>query len=485
QQADHACSTAKSMASNLPRNGDLTQTELVLRSATETELGPMGLSLIEPTAGALPHNGDMLPAERRLAESLFQRSDGAKVIVATPTLAQGMNLPAQMAILAGDVRSDAKGRTDLKQHELLNAAGRAGRAGHLANGLVLLIPEPVVGFSALGLASAQSLEKLRSILPPNDQCVRIDDPLADLLDRIQAGAHAEPDVRYFMSRIRAGEPAEVANDVAVSLVQRSLAAFQARARHDEEVFAEKVVVLQLALAAEVESFDADAIRISAFTGMSAAALQAVSARLERELDNLPSTIAGWCDWLVDFLSTDPDAFVALLMNDADVINTITRGKKAGGPTAPEEFARLKAGLRAWVEGRPFDEIEIALGGPPGIASTCKRARDLTLKLANRRFSMIAAALAELAKLRLAAVGRQSENPAVLEIFAIAMRRGFDSAEKVAFAHRNPTIRTRVSLHRAFEKRMGAFTPLLGHSFRDVLSQVDLRMAFGAGDSDGA
>ncbi len=484
QQADYACKAAHLMAEALPANPELTPTERTLHAEIEIELGPTGVSLINPSSGALPHNGDMLPAERRLAESLYQRPNGAKVIVATPTLAQGMNLPAQVAILAGDVRSDEKKRIDLKQHELLNAAGRAGRAGHLANGTVLLIPEPVVGFDAAGHASAQALGKLRSILPANDQCVRIDDPLADILDRIQAGMGADTDVRYFMSRIRAGEPEDTANEVAVSMVRRSLAAFQARARAEDEVFAEKVVVLQLALAAEVEAFDADAMRISAFTGMSASAIQAAGARLEHDLDGLPSTIVGWCDWLVDFLAEDVESRMALLQKDADVVNAVTRGKKAGGPTTAPEFARLKAGLRAWVEGRPFDEIEIALGLAPDSVRTCGRTRDLTLKLANRRFAMIAAALAELAKAKLTAVGREPEHPAVLEIFAIAMRRGFDSPEKVAFAHRNAGIRTRVGLHRAYAERLGAVAPLPGASFREVLNYVDAVTAFSAVDTDG-
>lgn len=71
------------------------------------------------------------------------------MIVATPTLAQGLNLPAHLAILAGDKRAGENpgDREDLEAHELLNAAARAGRAGHLANGIVILIPEPLIKFT--------------------------------------------------------------------------------------------------------------------------------------------------------------------------------------------------------------------------------------------------------------------------------------------------------------------------------------------------
>jgi hypothetical protein len=441
----------------------------------------MGKSLVDASASALPHNGDMLSAERRLAELLYQRPEGAKVIVATPTLAQGMNLPAQVAILAGNKRHDDLGRAELQQHELLNAAGRAGRAGHLANGTVLLIPEPVVGFDARGRASDDAVSKLRSILPENDQCVRIEDPLAWLLDQIQIGTLENTEVRYVLSRLRAGEPAEFASSAAITMVQKSLAAFQAHARGEDQNFAMKTVALQAALAAEVETVDADVTRISAFTGLSTTGMQAAAARLERDLDVIPTTIVGWSEWLIDFLAEDVEARVALLEKDTDLINAVARGRKAGGMTKPAEFDRLKAGLRSWIEGKPFDEIEVALGVDLLKVGTCNRARDLVLKLANRRFYIIAAAIAELAKVKLVAVGREAANPAVLEILAVAVRRGFDTPEKAAFAHLNPSIRTRVGLHRAFGKQLGIVEPMLGRPFRDVLSHIETRLLFASVD----
>ena len=73
----------------------------------------------------------MLRLERDLAERMFKRANGAKVIVATPTLAQGLNLPAHLAILAGDKRADAdqKGREDLERtRSSTPPQGRGGRA---------------------------------------------------------------------------------------------------------------------------------------------------------------------------------------------------------------------------------------------------------------------------------------------------------------------------------------------------------------------
>ena len=146
QQADYAPTNAKRIAAELQASTDLTPTEEVLWATVRAELGGAEYRTRTARSRRIAHNGDMISQERRLVKSLFKRSNGASVIVATPTLAQGMNLPAQLAILAGDKRQDKAGRTSLEAHEIINAAGRAGRAGHLANGIVLLIPDPVAGF---------------------------------------------------------------------------------------------------------------------------------------------------------------------------------------------------------------------------------------------------------------------------------------------------------------------------------------------------
>lgn len=431
--------------------------------------------MVEPKAGAIPHNGDMLAPERRLAESLFQRTDGAKVIVATPTLAQGMNLPAQVAILAGNVRNVDKKRQDLKQHELLNAAGRAGRAGHLANGVVLLVPEPVVGFTAAKISDG-AFKALKSVLPANDQCVQIDDPMTSLLDEIQSDKPPSIELRYFLSRLKAGEPDDTAVDAAVEMVRNSLAGFRARLRGED--FDLKLGALRTALVAEADEVSLDVARVAAFTGLSAAGLQAVSVVLDAQIAALPSTVTAWCDWLVDLVAADPTTFMALFAQDGDIVKAVCRGSKSDPALSPAEFARLKAGLKSWVTGQAFDQIEVALGVAPGAVDACPRARDLVLKLANRRLYLIAAAIAELAKEKLAAVNLAAVNPAVLEILPIAVRRGWDTPEKAAFAHRHPAIRGRVAAHRAFEARLGAMVPTVGRTFSEVLTHLDAHLAFG-------
>ncbi len=146
-QPNHTVSTAKKINEKLEYNLQFNEKEERLWTAICTELGEEEHSDLEEFSSAFPHSASLTFLEQRLVESLFKRSDGIPVIVATTTLSQGMNLPAQLAILAGDKRhGTGNNREPLKAHELLNAAGRAGRAGHLANGIVLLIPEQVAYF---------------------------------------------------------------------------------------------------------------------------------------------------------------------------------------------------------------------------------------------------------------------------------------------------------------------------------------------------
>jgi hypothetical protein len=75
----------------------------------------------------------------------------------------------------------------LEAHELLNAAGRAGRAGDGAQGFVLLVPSHVIAIDdAKGLIGKDWMD-LRAIFEQSDQCLNIEDPLEAALDQIHDG----------------------------------------------------------------------------------------------------------------------------------------------------------------------------------------------------------------------------------------------------------------------------------------------------------
>jgi hypothetical protein len=472
QQADYAPTNAKKIAAALGAPSAFTANGEALWTAVQAELGGSKYSFVQPDRSALPHNGDMIPQERRLAESMFKRDDGSTVIVATPTLAQG--IPAQFAILAGDKRQDETGRSSLQPHEILNAAGRAGRAGHLANGIVLLIPDPVAGFTEAGHPEPGAISKLRQLLPPNDQCVPMDDPLTTILDQIQAGNLDDATVRYFSSRVRAGEEADDAVDKAVSMVKRSFSAFKAKQAQQEASFDQKVEALRAVLADNIAS--PEIVTIAASTGLSNEPLLAVQNIFMANPEAIPTSVVAWIDWIVAFFVADKDSYLSLLGDDADIVNYVVRGKKKGGPPTAAEFALLKAGLQAWIAGRSFHEIELALGVADDKIKCCPRARDLVLKLANRSLYLIAASFIEVAKLVLAAKGLDAAQPAVNEILAVAIRKGLDTPDKIAFAYRRPTLRSRVLIHRGFAELLGTPIDTTGLDYATVLARTTARMA---------
>jgi hypothetical protein len=154
--------------------------------------------------------------------------------------------------------------------------------------------------------------------------------LTDLLDRIQAGRTAEPEVRYFLSRLRAGEGEEQDADRPVAMMARSFAAYQARKAGRAAEFETVLESLKGALAADAKAAEVVPMKIAAFSGMQVEPLAALAARIEASLDNLPATIVDWCCWLVDFLVDDPASYVLLFGSDVETVKAVTHGRKTGG-----------------------------------------------------------------------------------------------------------------------------------------------------------
>jgi hypothetical protein len=245
--------------------------------------------------------------ERDLCEGMFRRPDGAQAIVATPTLAQGLNLPAHFAILAGDKRSDAGGREDLKAHELLNAAARAGRAGHLANGLVLLIPDPIIHFDKPTTLSSATVKKLRSILPEDDHCVLVSDPLEVVLDRLMVGNHTDPDVRYTVNRFAVLREVEDGTEDSTHLfdLTKSFGSYLAHKRKTEQVFTQKVATFKTAInAAMPGALDSATAVLATQSGLSAQLLMDLRDRIRDQLNAAATSILGWLEWTLSWLDQD-------------------------------------------------------------------------------------------------------------------------------------------------------------------------------------
>lgn len=149
------------------------------------ELGDFTYSYLLNQTSCAVHHGLLLPEERDLMEQSYRQEHGVHLIAATPTLAQGVNLPADVVIIAGYDRYDVNtgGRETLKAHEILNAAGRAGRAGFNSYGAVILIPNHVLAMQDNTIGNEWQ-EIKDGVFAGGDQCFVIKDPIERMVGEV-------------------------------------------------------------------------------------------------------------------------------------------------------------------------------------------------------------------------------------------------------------------------------------------------------------
>ncbi|WOS62044.1 DEAD/DEAH box helicase [Sinorhizobium fredii] len=448
-----AVSVAGDIASQLGGSVQPTDAEQERWDALKVELGDLKHALLPQPAIAVPHNSSMFRLERDLAERMFRRADGAKVIVATPTLAQGLNLPAHLAILAGDKRADAekKGREDLEAHEILNAAARAGRAGHLANGIVLLIPEPIVSFADGKPLEAEVIQKLKSVLPEDDRCVVITDPLEIVLDRLMQGNSLDRDVRYTVNRMAALREVEgMEEPTSLFDLKKSLGAFVAGKRQEDAEFEMKIAGLRKAIAQDTpEGVDNTIAVLASQSGLPMDLLLRLKKQLADGVGSLPVSVEEWLIWTVSWLTEDDDARSSLLYDVKRSILGACGAKKDGELTA-KELKLLLPGLLAWIRGESIAKIEKELGGDPDsllpTEQVCPRARELVGSAIPRGFSFIIGLVSHVVEEVDPFDAQEDLSRQLIECLGTAVRKGFDSPEKVAFASENPAVLSRVQMH---------------------------------------
>jgi ATP-dependent RNA helicase DOB1 len=186
-------STAKIISESIKENSKyyseyLDQNQVLIKGI-EKELGSFTHSYFYTFQNVAVHHGSLLPIERTLIEKYFKSNQGAAALIATATLAQGINLPAEIVIIAGDDRydGDESTRERVQPHELLNAAGRAGRAGLSSQGAVILIPGEIVTIDDKTISN-RWWELKNLVFSKGDQCLKIDDPLGYYLDSLQTNS---------------------------------------------------------------------------------------------------------------------------------------------------------------------------------------------------------------------------------------------------------------------------------------------------------
>ena len=136
QRKDSTETHAKAIASKQTDKAPLRESDIARLSI---ELGRK--SVIEDTGpyGVAPHHAGLCPLEQHLVER-WVRDGMVWTVVATPTLAQGVNLPFDLSIVSFTSRHNkATGNQDpIPMTDIQNMVGRAGRAGHVSDGMGLV-----------------------------------------------------------------------------------------------------------------------------------------------------------------------------------------------------------------------------------------------------------------------------------------------------------------------------------------------------------
>lgn len=415
----------------------LTEQEVELFRIASEELGGADHCYIDLEAdgtfkgGSAGHHSLLLREERFLHESIFKREDGIPALFATSTLAQGMNLPSELVIIAGDSRFDpaVDKMAQLEAHELLNAAGRAGRAGESSQGIVLVVPSRVVEFDDEAGVINQHWLTLQSIFSQSDQCLDIDDPTMPLLDKIHAGTWDEGMPAYFVSRLPPVD-ADGSDRSLRAVLNKSLAAFRARKRDDKEWLESRIGAVFAArnkspVAAEETWLD----KASGLTGLSVESLRQIVEIFNDEGANQSTKHA--IEALIGWLEANPGKLLEIMRPEnldgffGGGFETLTDAEK--GSEALPVIARF---LEKWMLGKPLKEVE-AQYPDGGDAAKCKRARHFVLRMVPDLAFFAGLPARLMAARELSKNSEPAPLPIVISTLAAAVREGCESPECLA------------------------------------------------------
>lgn len=447
---------------------ELTAYELAMQRMIKAEFGLAYEHLNPADAKVGVHFGDMLPCERNFVESLFKRVGGYNILVATSTLAQGLNLPCEIVIMAGTDRFDDSAerpkRESIPVHDLLNALGRAGRAGTAAAGVSIVVPGPIITFEDKNLARLRLNPVLNSVFSESDNCLVVNDPLSSiLLDRLDvASAHQNEDFQHAMNRLRLSFHSDETGAVG-GIISKSLSAFRARLRGDE-----KWVQDRIAKAVELlgETVDPAALgwrdSLAAHAGLPVNVIRSLEAQLESKRSRIGSHIADVIAVLIECITADVSVLLKLLRpanvekilgvsyiecNEADyhhciieVIQTGTAAWVAGGTVSSIEdiLYPIVLRLKATIQPKPRRQ-----------QADCPIARRFILNLVPD----IGFAASIIGQIAVANQIDSEQGPAQADavlLAATAIRHGFHTADQITIHSICRENLCRVEVHRAEE-----------------------------------
>jgi len=185
------------------------------------------------------HSSAMLQTEQAASEHMFAEGK-AGLMFATPTLAQGLNLPAIGVVVAGSSMGDPRKQIDVDALDgvsrvdavILNSFGRAGRPGFSNQGIAVLVSDDPYAVDIAPQVDPSSILDDYSVLGEEDAAVEVRSPIQafmrDTLEEQPEMLGATPTELALVSLL-AELDSEDNNSVA-QVLARTLASYQ---MHDE------------------------------------------------------------------------------------------------------------------------------------------------------------------------------------------------------------------------------------------------------------
>lgn len=395
------------------------------------------------------HHGLLFLPERRLAEQVFRRNDvtGINLLSATPTLAQGMNLPVELVILAGDDRYDrnADSRELLKAHELLNASGRAGRAGWIATGLVILVPSEIIAIQKNedGITLDSYWFKLRELIySQEDQCLEIIDPLKLCLDAIQDETeNNKREVEYFLQRLP-----KLQEENTSDLLKRSLGFYKSKQDNTDVEYLSKISLAEDRIRKLTpEEFETWIEALATETGISTVVINNINKTLS-EIDFTMNSIE-WVDFISKWL-LEKQEFSSKIMPVKE-LKSVLKEKLNGSDRYSILISELSSLIKLWMRGETVTSMAKWLGDTK---EKCKNIRQFIIKLLPN-ISFIFGLFPLVYRKMIENIGSEDVIPAAFGSLAGCIREGFDCPEKLAMYHITikQGLTSRVQIHQKYDE----------------------------------
>ena len=318
----------------------------------------------------------------------------------------------------------------LEAHELLNAAGRAGRAGEGAQGFVLLVPSKVIDFDDQNNKIHGHWMDLQAIFEQADQCLVIDDPLKAVLDRIHDGITMKGTSAYLLSKL----PLAVTGaeeDPASALLKRSFTAYRASLSGETD-WLDTRIASALAARAQVELAEPQRwIKqvAGSTTGLSVALLQQLCERLDAGA--FDGTAVEVVLALLDWLESHPTYLMNLVRPESlEGLFDENYKKLADEAGAKRALSELRKLWPMWMSGAPLCQLEAAFLNSSTRLGQCKHARHFVSRIVPD-LAFIAGLPGRLLAARLRAADDETPIPTVLATLGGIVREGCDSPESLA------------------------------------------------------